>query len=160
MQVSNNKVVSIHYTLKNNEGAVIDESPKEQPLQYLHGYGNLIPGLEKALMGKSKEDKIDVSIPPEEAYGIRDDNNIQKVPKSQFEQGVEIKPGMQFQSQTEAGVQIFTVTSVEDDQITVDGNHPLAGETLNFNVEIAEVREATDEEIKHGHVHLPGHEHH
>nr|BAL53172.1 FKBP-type peptidyl-prolyl cis-trans isomerase SlyD [uncultured Gammaproteobacteria bacterium] len=153
MQVSENKVVSIHYTLTNDAGEVIDTSVGRAPLSYLHGAGNLIPGLEKALEGKACGDHIDVSLAPEEAYGQRDEALIQVVPKSTFEGIEEIEPGMQFQAQTPAGRQILTVVEVYDDEVVIDGNHPLAGETLHFSVEITEVREATEEELAHGHAH-------
>ena len=158
MEVSNNKVVAFNYILKNNNGEILDKTENE-PMHYLHGYQNIIPGLEKAMLGKKKDDKFEITIPPEEAYGIRSESQIQKIGREQFEEGAEITPGMRFQSQTEAGMQIFTVTEVSDDLITLDGNHPLADETLIFSVEVGEIREATDEEIQHGHVHLPGQEH-
>ncbi len=150
MQVYENKVVSIHYTLKNDAGEVIDSSAGRASLSYLHGLGNIIPGLEKALEGKTNGD---VSIAPEEAYGERNEALIQAVPRSAFEGVEEIEPGMHFQAQTPAGGQILTIVEVQDDQVVVDGNHPLAGETLHFSVEIAEVREATEEELAHGHAH-------
>ncbi|MDH5720149.1 MAG: peptidylprolyl isomerase [Spirochaetia bacterium] len=158
MEISNNKVVAFNYVLKNKDGEILDNTENE-PLHYIHGYGNIIPGLEKALLGKKKDDKFDITIPPEEAYGIRDDANVQKIERAQFEPGVEITEGMRFQSQTEAGMQIFTVIAVDDNLITLDGNHPLAGETLDFSVEVGEIRDATEEEIQHGHVHIPGQEH-
>ncbi len=153
MQVSENKVVSIHYTLKNDAGEVIDSSAGRAPLSYLHGMGNLIPGLEKALEGKTSGDHVDVSIAPEEAYGERNEALIQVVPRSAFEGVEEIEPGMQFQAQTPACGQILTIVEVWDDQVVVDGNLPLAGETLHFSVEITEVREATEEELAHHHAH-------
>ncbi|BCX81086.1 FKBP-type peptidyl-prolyl cis-trans isomerase SlyD [Methylomarinovum caldicuralii] len=153
MQVSENKVVSIHYTLKNDAGEVIDSSEGREPLTYLHGVGNIIPGLEKALEGKDVGEHVDVSIAPEEAYGERNDALVQAVPRSAFEGVDEIKPGMQFQAQTPAGMQILTVVKVEGDEVIVDGNHPLAGETLHFSVDIADVRDATEEEKRHGQVH-------
>lgn len=153
MQVSENKVVSIHYTLKNNAGEVIDSSTGRAPLSYLHGIGNIIPGLERALEGKSKGDQIEVILAPEEAYGQRNETLIQTVPKSAFEGIEEIQPGMQFQVHTQAGGQILTIVEVYDDEVVVDGNHPLAGETLHFSVRITDVREATEEELAHGHAH-------
>ncbi len=153
MQVSENKVVSIHYVLKNDAGEVIDTSLGRAPLSYLHGIGSIIPGLEKALEGKSSGDRVEVTIAPEEAYGARDEALIQALPKSAFDSFEEIEPGMQFQAQTPAGRQILTVLEVYEDQVVVDGNHPLAGETLHFSVEITDVREATEEELAHGHVH-------
>ena len=161
MQIQENTVVAFHYTLTNEAGQTIDSSrQREEPLNYLHGHGNIIPGLEKALVGKQAGDKLEVTVTPEEGYGERHEGLIQQVPTSAFEgAGGELKPGMQFQAQTEAGQRIFTITEVEGDQVTVDGNHPLAGETLNFDVEVTEVREASDEEKEHGHVHGPeGHE--
>ena len=162
MQIADNKVVAFHYTLTNQAGNTLDSShQREEPLTYLHGYGNIIPGLEKALIGKQTGDKLDVTVAPEDGYGERNDGLIQQVPISAFE-GSEgnLQPGMQFQAQTEAGPRVFTITAVEGDDITVDGNHPLAGETLSFSVEITDVRDATDEEQQHGHVHGPGgHEH-
>lgn len=149
MQVSENKVVSIHYTLKNDAGEVIDSSVGRAPLSYLHGIGDIIPGLEKALEGKSKGDRVDVSLVPEEAYGLRNEALIQTLPKSAFEMAGEIEPGMQFQVQTPVGSRILTVVEVYDDDVIVDGNHPLAGETLHFSVEIIDVREATAEELAH-----------
>jgi FKBP-type peptidyl-prolyl cis-trans isomerase SlyD len=153
MQVSENKVVSIHYVLKNDAGEVIDTSLGGAPLSYLHGIGSIIPGLEKALEGKSSGDRVEVTIAPEEAYGARDEALIQALPKNAFDNFEEIEPGMQFQAQTPAGRQILTVLEVYEDQVVVDGNHPLAGETLHFSVEITDVREATEEELAHGHVH-------
>jgi len=153
MQVSENKVVSFHYTLKNDAGEVLDSSKGRDPLTYLHGAGNIIPGLEKALEGKDAGDHVDVSVAPEEAYGNRNDALIQSVPRSAFEGVDEILPGMQFQAQTPNGMQILTVVKVEDDIVVVDGNHPLAGETLHFSVDITDVREATEEELAHGHAH-------
>lgn len=162
MQIADDKVVAFHYTLTNEAGQTIDSShQREEPLTYLHGHGNIIPGLEKALVGKEDGDKLDVTVTPEEGYGERNDSLIQDVPISAFEGADDnLQPGMQFQAETEAGQRIFTITAVEGDQVTVDGNHPLAGETLNFDVQITEVRDASDEEKEHGHVHGPdGHEH-
>lgn len=153
MQVSENKVVSIHYVLKNSAGEVIDSSVGRAPLSYLHGMGHIIPGLERALEGKTAGDHVDVSITPEEAYGERNEALIQAVPRSAFEGVEEIEPGMQFRAETPAGSQILTILEVQDDQVIVDGNHPLAGETLYFSVEITDIREATEEELAHGHAH-------
>ncbi len=159
MQISENKVVSIHYTLKNDAGEVLDSSIGQQPLSYLHGRKNIISGLENALTGKSVGDKFQVDIPPEEAYGERNDALFQVLPREVF-QGVEnIEVGMQFYSETPEGVQMITVTKVDGDEITVDANHPLAGQTLHFEVEVIDIRDATPEELEHGHVH-DGHHHH
>ncbi len=153
MQVSENKVVSFHYTLKDDAGEVLDSSEGRDPLTYLHGAGNIIPGLEKALEGKDAGDHVEVSVAPEEAYGNRNDALVQSVPRSAFEGVDEILPGMQFQAQTPNGVQILTVVKVEDDTVVVDGNHPLAGKTLHFSVDITDIRDATAEELAHGHAH-------
>ncbi len=153
MQVSENKVVSFHYTLKDDAGEVLDSSEGRDPLTYLHGAGNIIPGLEKALEGKDAGDHVEVSVAPEEAYGNRNDALVQSVPRSAFEGVDEILPGMQFQAQTPNGMQILTVMKVEDDVVVVDGNHPLAGKTLHFSVDITDIREATEEELAHGHAH-------
>ncbi len=153
MQIAKNAVVAIDYTLRDTDGEVIDASPEGQPLQYLHGAGNIIPGLEKALEGKAAGDDLDVSIPPAEAYGERDERLQQDVPKSMFEGVEDIQAGMRFQAQTQSGPQVVTVAAVSGDQVTVDANHPLAGQTLNFKVKVSDVRAASDEEIEHGHVH-------
>lgn len=160
MQVSDRKVVYIHYTLKNKEGTVLDSSAQEAPLAYIHGMGSIIPGLEKALVGKSEGDKFNVSIEPEEAYGERNEMLIQAVPRDAFQGVEELQEGMQFQAQTPSGPQLITVTEIQAEQVTVDANHPLAGETLDFEVEVIDIREATEEELDHGHVHgAGGHQH-
>lgn len=129
--------------------------PRARPLAYLHGAGNIIPGLEKALEGKQVGEQITVRVPAAEAYGERDDALAQVVPLEMF-QGVErVEPGMRFQAQTSAGVQVVTVSKVEGDSVTVDGNHPLAGKPLNFAVNVIDVRDATEDELAHGHVHGP-----
>lgn len=161
MQIEKNKVVSIWYTLTNNSGEVLDTNSGKQPLYFIQGIGNIIPGLEEALEGKATGDKMQVSIPPEKGYGLRNEQLVQKLPKNMF-QGVEqIQPGMQFQAQSEqGGFQIITVTKVEGEEVHVDGNHPLAGETLNFDVEVEGIRDADQNELAHGHVHGPGgHQH-
>ncbi|HEX7030418.1 MAG TPA: peptidylprolyl isomerase [Gammaproteobacteria bacterium] len=160
MQISANKVVSIHYTLKNDAGDVLDSSSGREPLAYLQGAGNIVPGLEKALEGKSAGETVNVSVAPEEGYGPRHDGLVQDVPREAF-QGVEdIQPGMQFHAQGPQGPMVVTVVEAGDDAVKVDGNHPLAGETLHFDVEVTDVRDATDEEKEHGHVHGEGGHHH
>lgn len=160
MQVADQCVVSIHYTLTNNQGEVLDSSQGRDPLVYLHGAGNIIKGLESGLAGKAAGDKLDVKVAPADGYGERDDRLIQQVPLSAF-QGVEkVEPGMRFQAQGPQGSTAVVITQVEGDTVTVDGNHALAGEELNFKVEITEVRQATEEEVEHGHAHGPGgHQH-
>ncbi len=156
MQIAANKVATIAYTLKDGDGALIDQAGKDQPFAFIQGIGNIIPGLENALEGKAAGDQISVSIEPEQGYGERDDNLMQTLSKEMFEGVDEISPGMQFHAQTNQGMSVVTVTQVEEDQVTIDGNHPLAGVTLNFDVEVIEVRDATDEEQEHGHAHGPG----
>jgi FKBP-type peptidyl-prolyl cis-trans isomerase SlyD len=160
MQVAKDKVVSIDYTLTDDGGSVLDTSEGRPPLAYLHGAGNIIPGLEKALEGKQAGEQVAVRVAAAEAYGERDDALAQDVPMTMF-QGVErVEPGMRFQAQTSSGMQVVTVTKVEGDSVTVDANHPLAGKPLNFDVNVVEVRDATDEELTHGHVHgEEGHDH-
>lgn len=160
MQIAQNSVVAFHYTLTNDAGEVLDSSEGREPLTYLHGAGNIIPGLEKQLEGRTPGDKLQAKVAPEEGYGEVQPQLVQEVPRDAF-QGVDsVEPGMQFQAQTQGGPLMVTVTQVEGDTVTVDGNHPLAGQSLNFDVEIAEVREASEEEVEHGHVHGEGgHEH-
>lgn len=160
MQIAKDKVASIEYTLTDKAGQVLDSSVGGEPLAYLHGAGNIIPGLEKALDGRKAGDAFTVSIAPAEGYGERNDTLTQTLPRSMFHGVDEIEAGMQFQAQTDQGMQVITVTGVTADLVTVDGNHPLAGETLNFDVKVIEVREATREELDHGHVHGPGGHHH
>lgn len=155
MQITKNKVASIHYTLRDNEGTVIDSSDGRDPLHYLHGAGNLIVGMEEGLEGKSKGEKLNLKISPEKGYGEKDENLVQQVPRAAFG-GQEVKEGMRF-STNQGGV--VTVTHVGLESITVDGNHPLAGVELNFDVEVMDVRNATSEELSHGHVHGPGGHH-
>lgn len=160
MQIAQDKVVLIHYTLKNDAGETLDSSSGGEPLAYIHGQGNLVAGLEKALEGRQSGDKLNVKVEPADGYGVRDDALIQQVPKRQFG-GANVQPGMQFHAQTSQGhARVVTVVRIQGDMVTVDGNHPLAGETLNFDVEVTEVREATQEELEHGHVHGPGGHHH
>ena len=160
MQVESRKVVILNYTLTDNNGNIIDKST-DSSFAYLHGASNIIPGLENALHGKKAGDEMNVSVSPQEGYGERDNSKTQQVPKEMFPEDAEIEPGMQFHAQGPNGETIVvSVSSVEDDTVTVDGNHPLAGVHLNFAVEIVEVRDASQEEIEHGHVHGPGgHQH-
>ncbi len=153
MVIADQKVVSIHYKLTSEDGELLQESTAGEPLSYLHGSGNIIPGLESALSGKATGDKLNVSVEPEQGYGARNDALVQELPRNVF-QGIEdIQEGMQFQARSEQGTQVITVTKVEGERITVDGNHPLAGQKLNFEVEVDSIRDATAEEIAHGHVH-------
>jgi FKBP-type peptidyl-prolyl cis-trans isomerase SlyD len=159
MQISANKVVSIHYTLTNNEGDVLDTSSGGEPLNYIQGIGALIQGMEEGLEGKSLGDKLQLKIAPEKGYGVLQMEMIQQVPMSAFG-GQMVSPGMQFEAGSEEQRFIVTVKEVTDEFVIIDGNHPLAGVELNFDVEVLEVREATEEELAHGHVHGPGGHHH
>ena len=159
MTVENGKVVSFHYTLTNAQGDVLDQS-QEHPMPYLHGAGNIIPGLEKELAGKKVGDKLTVNVPAAEAYGEYHEQLVNDVPREAFQGVDQIEPGMQFQANTPEGVQVITVKAVSGETVTVDANHPLAGQDLNFDVEIVDVREATEEESAHGHVHGVGGHHH
>ena len=159
MLVTENRVISIHYTLTNDSGNVIDQSGAGEPLVYLHGSGNIISGLEQALVGKVAGDKLNVTILPEDAYGARMDDRIQTVSRSMFQGIDQIEPGMQFHAEGNTGPVVVTVTKIEGDENTIDGNHPLAGETLTFDVEVADIRDATADELEHGHIHTEGCQH-
>jgi FKBP-type peptidyl-prolyl cis-trans isomerase SlyD len=160
MQVARDTVVLIHYTLSNASGEVLDSSQGGEPLAYVHGSGNIIPGLEEALEGKVAGDTLVVAVPAEKAYGAHDPALIQQVPKRAFQGVGEIRVGMRFTAQTEHGPRPVVVTRLAGDLVTVDGNHPLAGQALSFDVAITAVRAATPEELAHGHVHGPGGHHH
>ena len=160
MQIEKHRVVTLTYTLKDNDDNLIDKSD-DGSFCYLHGAGNIIPGLENALAGKIAGDELSVAVPPEEAYGVHDAEKTQKVPRDMFPPEQEIEPGMQFHAQSPEGQPfVVTIASVDEDGILVDGNHPLAGVHLNFDVKVMEVREASSEEIEHGHVHGPDGHHH
>ena len=160
LMIGPNSVVSMHYTLKNDDGDVMDSSEGKPPMVYLHGANNLIPGLEAELTGKTSGATFNASIEPAQAYGEFNESLIQTISKSMF-QGVDsIEVGMSFVAQGEGGAQQqVRVTEVSGDDVTIDANHPLAGLTLHFDVEVVEVREATAQEIEHGHVHADGADH-
>lgn len=161
MPVAQDSVVTIHYTLKDDAGTVLDSSSPQEPLAYLHGHGNLIPGLEKQLEGKNAGEALSVTIAPADGYGEYDDRLVQSVPRRSLRGIKDIKTGMHLHAQTEEGPRTVTVTKVLGDMVTLDANHPLAGKSLHFDVRIEDVRAATEEELSHGHVHGPhGHHHH
>lgn len=160
MQIADKTVVSIHYTLTNTDGETLDSSVGQDPLVYLHGANNIIAGLEAALLGKAVGDSLQVSVEPSEGYGELREELVQEVDRSAFQGVDEIDVGMQFMAQTPWGEQPVTVVKVEGDNITLDGNHPLAGQVLNFDVEVMEIRAASAEEMDHGHVHGAGGHHH
>lgn len=152
--IGDNTVVSIHYALSDDEGNEMENSAGSDPLTYLHGTGNLIPGLESALVGKTAGDELEVVVPPEEGYGEVVPQLVQAVDRSVFQGADTIEPGMVFQAQDPQGnVQRIVVKDVDGDEVTIDANHPLAGAELHFQVQIVDVREATQEEIDHGHAH-------
>ncbi|HEY8683257.1 MAG TPA: peptidylprolyl isomerase [Rhodanobacter sp.] len=160
MQIAQNSVAAFHYTLTNDQGQVIDSSEGREPLTYLHGSGKIVPGLEKQMEGRKVGDTFTADVAPEEGYGVHHAELMQEVPKDAF-QGVEdIQPGMQFQGRGPQGEINVTVAKVEGDTVFIDGNHPLAGQTLHFAVEVTGVRAATEEELAHGHVHGAGGHHH
>jgi len=160
MQIANETVATIDYTLTNDNGDTLDQS-KDGQFCYLHGANNIIPGLEEALLGKSAGDTITVAVDPEDGYGHRDESMLQTVKREMFGTDQEVEVGMQFHAESPQGETLaITVTQVEDDDITIDGNHPLAGINLNFNVTVVDIRVATQEEIEHGHAHGPHDDHH
>jgi FKBP-type peptidyl-prolyl cis-trans isomerase SlyD len=157
--IAEKKIVSIHYTLKNDAGDTLDTSAEAEPLAYLHGAGNIVPGLERALDGKAVGDKVSAVVAPVDGYGERAGPGPQPVPKAAFE-GADVQPGMAVVAEDQEGNQMpLWIVAVEDDRVMVDNNHPLAGETLHFDVEVMEIRDATEQELAHGHVHADGHDH-
>lgn len=158
MQAQRGNVVSIHYTLRDTEGEIIDRSESGQPLSYLHGHENIVAGLEKALEGHGKGDEVQVTVAPEEGYGPYRDDLIQTVSRDVFQGVDEIAPGMSFHAESETGPMVVTIKEINGDEVTIDGNHVLAGQTLDFSVTVADVRTASKTELEHGHVH-DGHEH-
>ena len=153
MQVEKNKVVEIDYTLKNDTEKVIDSSEGRDPLAYIQGIGNLIPGVENALEGKSSGERVEITVPPETGYGVRDDSLMLTIERSKFDEVDDLKEGQRFRMETPDGPMVFTVLKVDEAEVLVDGNHPLAGMTLSFDITIQSVRDATAEELEHGHVH-------
>jgi FKBP-type peptidyl-prolyl cis-trans isomerase SlyD len=146
MQIGNETVVTIHYTLTDANGVVLDSSAGEEPVSFVHGAGTMIPGLEKALLGKSPGESMKISVAPADGYGLRDEDLVQKVPRKNFPiEDVEV--GMHFQTRSPNGPRVITVLATDDENITVDANHPLAGATLNFDVQVLEVRAATPEDL-------------
>ncbi|MCA9116468.1 MAG: peptidylprolyl isomerase [Planctomycetaceae bacterium] len=160
MQAAKEKVVSINYELKDDQGNVIDSSEGRAPLAYLHGAGNIVVGLERELEGKSAGDSFEVCVAPADGYGERMDELVQPVPRENFPDPGEVTVGSQFQAQTPDGPRLITVVGVDEQNVTIDANHPLAGQSLNFTGEVVDIRDPTAEELQHGHPHGPGgHEH-
>jgi FKBP-type peptidyl-prolyl cis-trans isomerase SlyD len=153
LMIGDKSVVTIHYTLTDDAGEVLDNSRDGDPMVYLHGASNIIPGLENELTGKTTGATLKVTVSPEDGYGEHSPEAIQKVPRSAFEGVEDIQPGMQFQTESPEGVQVIVVAEVSDTEVTIDANHPLAGKTLHFDVSVEGIRDATPEEIDHGHAH-------
>lgn len=160
MKIAHGTVVTMHYTLTDDTGTVIDSSAGREPLAYLHGYGNIIPGLEKVLEGREAGFKSNVTVPPAEGYGERDPSAVFEAPREHFDPDMDLTPGVQVYAEGPQGPVAFMVVSVSESGVMLDANHPLAGETLHFDIEITDVRKATEEETTHGHVHGPGGHHH
>lgn len=160
MNIENKKVVSFHYTLSNAQGEQIETSRERQPMEYLHGAGNIIPGLEKAMLGKKEGDSFEVTVEPVDAYGERNEEGVQRVPAKHFKHTGRLEVGQPVTLNTQQGQVQVTIVKVGRFNIDVDRNHPLAGQTLTFDVEVTGVRDATEEEIAHGHAHGPGGAHH
>jgi FKBP-type peptidyl-prolyl cis-trans isomerase SlyD len=161
MGIENDSVVTIKYTLKDDKGQVIDSSEQHGDLSYLHGHQNIVPGLEEALDGKAVGDQVQTQVEPEKGYGERQDQLVFQVPRDRLPQDEELQLGMQFRAQSSEGQElVVTLVDLGDEEVTLDANHPLAGQNLNFDVEVKDVRDATEEEIEHGHAHgAEGHEH-
>ena len=160
LAASKDRVVRFHYEMRDEAGKVLETSRGEEPLAVLQGRGNLMRGIESALEGHVAGDRFEVTLPPEQAYGERQDGRTQRVPKKYFPNASRLKPGMTTQLSTQEGPRPVTVLKVGGKVVDVDLNHPLAGRTLMFDIEVVEVREATPEEIAHRHVHGPGGHHH
>lgn len=160
MNITKHRVATINYRLQDDAGVEIDSSEGGEPLAYIHGVGMLVPGLEKALEGQTAGNSVDVVVQPEEGYGERDERLVIGVPREQFEDPAGLQVGQRVQAESPQGVQVLHVVAMDEESITLDANHPLAGTTLHFHVDVVEVRDATAEELEHGHVHGPGGHHH
>jgi FKBP-type peptidyl-prolyl cis-trans isomerase SlyD len=160
MKVEDKKVVGIEYTLKNSGGETLDSNVGADLLHFIQGEGNIVPGLEKAMAGKAAGDNFEVTVKAAEGYGEYDDELIRRIPRKQVKHLGNIKEGASLQMRGPEGVEILTVTQVSDEEIVADGNHPLAGQDLHFAIRVAEIRNATEEELEHGHAHGPGGHHH
>lgn len=161
MKIEKDTVASIDYTLKNDEGEIVDTSEGRSPLLYLHGHDNIVPGLERALEGKVVGDVVDVVVAPADGYGERDESRTFEIPKSELPENIKPEKGLELSMQAPNGASMpVVVTKVKLNTIVLDANHPLAGQNLHFHVEVKEIRKAKKEELAHGHAHAPGHHHH
>jgi FKBP-type peptidyl-prolyl cis-trans isomerase SlyD len=156
MTITKDKVATFDYTLTSDEGEILDTSTGFEPLAYIHGHQNIIPGLERELEGKNSGDKFSCAVKPEDGYGVWSEDSVFTVGKAQFEEPDKITEGMQFEIETAQGHQPVSICKIEGDTVTIDANHPLAGKTLHFEVAVVDVRDATAEEIEHGHLHSEG----
>lgn len=159
MPVEKDHAVFFHYELRDDAGELLDSSEGANPLGYLHGHRNIISGLERSLEGRSVGDKFVVTLEPKDAYGDWDEDRLDTVSRSSLASVDNLEVGMVLQATFDEGEELVTVTEVGDDEVTLDSNHPLAGERLTFDVEITEIRPATAEELSHGHIHAHGHHH-
>jgi FKBP-type peptidyl-prolyl cis-trans isomerase SlyD len=162
MKIGKGRVVRMNYTLRDESGTTIESSLGKEPLTYLHGLGSLIPGLEKILDGSEAGLKTTVTVLPQDAYGEKDPQAVIQAARGDFPEGLKLAPGVEVQADTPDGPITFIVISIDGDEVVLDANHPLAGKTLTFDLDVLEVREATADELAHGHVHGPGgaHGHH
>ena len=160
MKIQKNSVVTINYVLKNDKGETIDSSEGNGPLTFIQGTGTMIKGLESRLDDKKAGEKLNAEISPEDGYGMRDESKVQTMPLTSFKDPENLKPGVHINLQTEQGPRMATIVSLDDTNATIDMNHPLADQTLFFDIDVTEVRDATEEELAHGHVHGPGGHHH
>ncbi len=159
--IKKDTVVSLSYTLKNAAGEELDKADSAQPFVYLHGAGQIVPGLENELEGMKSGDKTDVTVPPDKAYGNVNPQLLMKLERKNFPEDMELQPGMQFAADIADRQHILTIVTVDGEDVQVDANHPLAGETLHFSVEVLDIRDATEEELSHGHAHgADGHQGH
>lgn len=152
LKVEENKVVSLHYDVTDDEGNLVDSSKGVTPLSYLHGRGNIIPGLEESLEGRNVDEEFNVTIQPENAYGFRDENMKQVVPRADLSSIKDLQVGMHIQATTDQGPILLVVVELDNENVTLDANHPLAGKVLNFKVKIVAIRDATKIEIEKGHL--------
>lgn len=159
--IAKDTVVTLHYQLTLDDGSIADSSFGREPLTYLHGHGNLVPGLERQLLGRKPTDRLEAVVPAKEAYGEYDPEGDQRVPRSAFPPKEKLAPGMPIHGEDEHGNRVaLFIKQIDGDEVVITSNHPLAGQRLNFKIEIVTVRKATHEEISHGHVHGPGGHHH
>ncbi|XOV84137.1 MAG: peptidylprolyl isomerase [bacterium] len=160
MNIEKDSVVMLRYCLRNDAGEVLDDAMEGEPVALLHGHGNVMPGLERALLGRVAGDEFEVVVEPVDGYGLRKEDQIQRLSKKYFPDARRLKPGMQTVVQTREGQRTVTVHKVGGKVIDVDLNHPLAGQRLHFQLNIVDVRRATQAELAHGHAHADGHDHH